>query len=88
MTTIALDTYKIITTLQSKGFSKSQAEALVEAVQENVQNFGFATKNDINELEHKLGKKISEVQIGIIKWITAALIAQAGLIVALLQLFA
>ena len=45
MQTLVIDTYKVVTRLQQKGFSKDQAEALVSAAQE-IDLSAFVTKND------------------------------------------
>jgi DNA-binding transcriptional MerR regulator len=53
MTSITLDTFKIIKFLKEKGFSGAQSEAIVETLQ-MVELDKVATKQDINELELKL----------------------------------
>ena len=75
MATIAVDTYKTVTRLQERGFTKQQAEALVEAAQE-IDLSAFATKADIKDLKDDL-----------IKWFSGMLLAQAAVVVALIQYF-
>ncbi len=71
---IAFDTHKFVKHLTEKGFTEEQAEALaVEQV--NLLNGNLATKTDIEALRADL-----------LKWMFGALIAQGGLIVALVKL--
>jgi hypothetical protein len=79
MATIALDTYKIITKLQQKGFTKDQAEALVSAAQDI----------DLSEIATKSDLKIAlyELKIDLLKWMSGMMLAQGALIVALIQYF-
>jgi hypothetical protein len=71
MATIALDTYKIITKLQQKGFTKEQAEALVEAAKEI----------DLSELATKAD--LAALKIDLIKWMIGTQLAYGALIVAI-----
>jgi hypothetical protein len=68
------DTHKLISKLQQRGFSAQQAEGITEALRE-LDASGLATKADLQELK-----------IDLIKWMTGALLAQAALVVGLLQL--
>ena len=71
---IAFDTHKFVKHLTEKGFTEEQAEALaVEQI--NLLNSNLATKTDIEALRADL-----------LKWMFGALIAQGGLIVALIKL--
>ena len=88
--TITFDTYKVVNMLQTKGFTKEQSEALLEVAKE-IDLSELVTKGDpkegLSELRTELSTKISNLQISLMKWITGMLLAQAGLIVALLQIF-
>jgi SOS response regulatory protein OraA/RecX len=75
MQTLVIDTYKIITRLQQKGFTKDQAEALVSAAQE-INLSGLATKEYV-------GEKINQQTWQLVFFMAA----QAALIVALIKLF-
>jgi hypothetical protein len=55
MATIAIDTHKVITRLQERGFTKDQAEALVAVAQE-VDVSALPTKADLKDLELRLYK--------------------------------
>jgi hypothetical protein len=70
MQTLVIDTYKVVTRLQQKGFSKDQAEALVSAAQE-IDLSAFVTKNDLNNLKLEM-----------IKWMVGTQLAYAAIIVA------
>ena len=71
---IAFDTHKFVKHLTEKGFTEEQAEALaIEQV--NLLNSNLATKTDLEALKVEL-----------LKWMFGALIAQGGLIVALVKL--
>ena len=71
---IAFDTHKFVKHLTEKGFTEEQAEALANE-QVNLLNGNLATKTDIEALRADL-----------LKWMFGALIAQGGLIVALVKL--
>ena len=71
---IAFDTHKFVKHLTEKGFTEEQAEALANE-QVNLLNGNPATKTDIEALRADL-----------LKWMFGALIAQGGLIVALVKL--
>jgi hypothetical protein len=74
MATIAIDTHKVITRLQERGFTKDQAEALVAVAQE-VDLSALATKADLAAFEARL-----------YKFLFTAMSAQTVLIVALIEL--
>ncbi len=64
MTAVTFDTYKIVQKLQSKGYSREQAEAFVEAIQEI--NFAdLATKKDLLELKFELLKWVVPLILGL-----------------------
>jgi len=75
MQTLVIDTYKVITRLQQKGFTKDQAEALVSAAQE-IDLSGIATKEYVAE-------KIYQQTWQLVFFMAA----QAALIVALIKIF-
>lgn len=59
--TLHLDTYKVVKLLQSKGYTKKEAEGFIEAIQE-ITLSGVATKQDVADLkediaEHKAATK-------------------------------
>ena len=71
---IAFDTHRFVKRLTESGFTEKQAEALAE---EHVAllNANLATKADL-----------AKVEANLLKWLISAMVAQAGLIVALLKL--
>lgn len=72
MQTLVIDTYKVVTRLQQKGFTRDQAEALVSAAQE-IDLSALATKNDLKDLK-----------IDLIKWMVGTQLAYGAIIVAIM----
>lgn len=75
---IAFDTHRFVKHLTQKGFTQEQAEALAEE-QVNLLDSNLATKADL-----ELG--LSHLKVELLKWMFGALIAQGGLVVALIKL--
>ncbi len=96
---IAFDTHRFVKRLTESGFTEKQAETLAE---EHVAllNANLATKADIaavkadiarveagmEALRHETKAAIEAVKAELVKWLFGALIAQGGLIVALVKL--
>ncbi len=59
--TLHFDTYKVVTLLKERGFTKKQAEGIMEAVQE-VTISGIATKEDLHKVETALRSEITKVE--------------------------
>ena len=78
---IAFDTHRFVKRLTESGFTEKQAETLAE---EHVAllNANLATKTDIAKIEAAIAK----VETNLLKWLFGALVAQGGLIVALIKL--
>lgn len=53
LATLHLDTYKVVQLLQSKGYTKKEAEGFIEAIQE-ITLSGVATKQDISDLKQDI----------------------------------
>ena len=85
MTTVTFDTLKFVT-LKAAGVPENQAEAFSEAFKDAQSDTELATKYDLKELELRLEARINEVKYDMIKWIAGMLIAQAGLVAALVRL--
>ena len=79
MQTLVIDTNGIVKKLEQRGFSRTQAEGITEALKE-LDTSKLATKAD---LEIALAKQT----VTIITWTTAMLLAQGALVVSLLQYF-
>jgi hypothetical protein len=75
MQTLVIDTNGIMKKLEQRGFSRTQAEGITEALKE-LDVSTLATKSDLKDLELRL-----------VKWIAGMLLAQGALIVALIQYF-
>ena len=71
---IAFDTHRFVKRLTETGFTEAQAEVLADE-QVNLLNSNLATKQDLEALKADL-----------FKWMVGALIAQGGVIVALVKL--
>ena len=52
----------------------------------NLLNSNLATKQDIISLEGRLKVEIANIKTELLKWMIGAMIAQAGLVVALIKL--
>jgi len=76
MTTLVKDSHQLIHFLQKKGYTKEQAEGLVEAVRE-FDTSNLATKADLDKLRADLYKYIFTIAAGQIT-ITVALIELIG----------
>ncbi|MDD2724604.1 MAG: DUF1640 domain-containing protein [Methylovulum sp.] len=86
MATITFDTYKFISTLIEAGFDAKQAEAVSRAFKEASGEADLSTKQDLRELELRLEAKINDIKFDLVKWIAGMLLAQAGLVAALVKL--
>lgn len=93
MSTITFDTYQFIKTLQDAGFERPQAEAVASAFKDASSQAEIATQNDIElvrrdirESELRLEAKISDIKYDLIKWIAGMLLAQIGIVAALVKL--
>ena len=85
---IAFDTYRFVKRLTESGFTERQAETRAE---EHVAllNANLATKTDVAALRTNIAQieaRIEAVKADLLKWMFGALIAQGGLIVALVKL--
>lgn len=93
MSTITFDTYRFIQTLQEAGFDQKQAVAVANAFKDASGEAEFATEDDIalvrqdiRELELRLKAEISDIKFDMVKWMAGMLLAQAGLVAALVKL--
>ena len=89
---IAFDTHRFVKRLTASGFTEQQAEALASE-QVNILNSNLATKADsdsvkasIDSLRQEIKADLESVKADLLKWMFGALIAQGGLIVALVKL--
>ncbi|MCY4167037.1 MAG: hypothetical protein OXE82_02020 [Rhodobacter sp.] len=92
---IAFDTHRFVKRLTDSGFTERQAETLAE---EHVAllNGNLATRFDVERVRvdvervraevAKVEARIEEAKSEILKWVFGALVAQGGLIVALVKL--
>ena len=89
---IAFDTHRFVKHLTENGFTEQQAEVLADE-QVHLLNANLATQadvaaihRDIEALRQETKAGLAEVKFDLLKWMTGALIAQGGVIVALLKL--
>ena len=78
---IAFDTHRFVKHLTENGFTEQQAEVLADE-QVHLLNSNLATQADVAAIQ----RDIAEVKADLLKWMVGALIAQGGVIVALLRL--
>ena len=78
---IAFDTHRFVKRLTESGFTERQAETLAEE-HVTLLNANLVTKIDIAEVK----AEIQAMKVDLLKWLFGALIAQGGLIVALVKL--
>jgi hypothetical protein len=86
MQTLVIDTNGIVKKLEQRGFSRTQAEGITEALKE-LDTSTLATKSDLNDAVQTLQVGMRDQAITMIKWMTGILLAQGALIVALIQYF-
>jgi hypothetical protein len=86
MQTLVIDTNGIVKKLEARGFSRTQAEGITEALKE-LDTSSLATNAALDSAVQKLQLAIRDQAITIITWMTGILIAQGALIVALIQYF-
>lgn len=89
---IAFDTHRFVKRLTETGFTEAQAEALADE-QVNLLNSNLANKQDIlslkadmEVLKADLERQMETHKADLLKWMIGALIAQGGVIVALIKL--
>jgi len=93
---IAFDTHRFVKRLTESGFTRKQAETLADE-QVALLNANLATKSDIAALKAEFKADIAALKAEfkadiaalkaeLIKWMFGALIAQTGIVVALIKL--
>lgn len=97
MSTITFDTHEFFNELKNAGFSEQQAEtitklqkaaasATLEQARVEYELDEVATKHDLNELNLSLRAEVSGIKYDLVKWIAGMMLAQAGVIAALVKL--
>ena len=72
MTTLPLDTHRLITRLKGRGFSEEQAAGITEALQE-LDLSQLATRADLRELELRMILKLGSIVVACITVATSIL---------------
>jgi hypothetical protein len=86
MQTLVTDSSLVVRKLEKKGFTRTQAEGISDALKE-LDTSTLATKADLDTAVTTLQLAMRDQALSIIKWMTSILIAQGALIVALIQYF-
>jgi len=89
MSTLTFDTLKFANQLKTAGVPAGHAEAEAKALSEVFEtNLGeLATKADLREVETGLRHEMASMKFELLKWMIGLLIAQTGLLLALLKFF-
>ncbi len=92
---IAFDTHRFVKRLTESGFTEKQAETLAEehvallnsnlATKADIESLRQETKAGIEALRHETVATIAGVKADLVKWLFGGMIAQGGLIVALVK---
>ena len=77
MQTLVIDTNGIVKKLEQRGFSRTQAEGITEALKE-LDTSTLATKADLEDAVKTLQIATNQQAVTMMKWVTGILIAQAG----------
>lgn len=93
MSAVTFDTLKFVETLIGHGIPNEQAKGIAEAFKDAHAEGEIATQDDIalvrqdiRELELRMDAKISDIKFDMVKWMAGMLLAQAGLVAALVKL--
>jgi hypothetical protein len=84
MQTLVIDTNGIIKKLEQRGFTRTQAEGITEALKE-LDTSTLATKSDLKDAVQAIELALSKATTTLLIWMTGALLAQGALVVALIQ---
>lgn len=85
MTVVTFDTLKFAKRLESAGIPAAHAEAMAEAFQEATGE-ELVTQSYLDTRIAQVEAKIAESASSMVKWMAGLLIAQAGLVAALVKL--
>ena len=88
MTTITFDTQELVNDLESSGFTRQQSEIVVSVLKKAQGE--LATKDDLHHeiegLKSTTKTDLLELKVDIVKWVGALMLAQVGIIAALVKL--
>ena len=82
---LVFDTHRFVKRLTNAGMDEAVAEALADE-QANLLRENLATKAGLAATEAKLMERMAELKAELLRWTYGALIAQAGIIVAVIKL--
>ncbi|KJV06319.1 hypothetical protein [Methylocucumis oryzae] len=88
MATITFDTLELVDKLKAAGFEQAQAETVVRVISQAQDNLVSNATLDhrLKETELRLEASINDIKFDLVKWIAGMLLAQAGLVAALVKL--
>ena len=84
MQTLVIDTNGIVKKLEARGFSRTQAEGITDALKE-LDVSSLVTKSDVKDLRRDIEVAMGRQTVQLLTWMTGMLVAQGALIVALIQ---
>jgi uncharacterized protein Smg (DUF494 family) len=88
MATITFDTQELVNDLESSGFTRQQSEIVVSVLKKAQGE--LATKDDLHHeiegLKSTTKTDLLEIKVDIVKWVGALMLAQVGIIAALVKL--
>ncbi|MBF0239697.1 MAG: DUF1640 domain-containing protein [SAR324 cluster bacterium] len=82
---LVFDTLQFYNRLEKAGFTKDQAEIVTELVKET-QEKSFESISENLATKDELRHEINQAKLDLIKWIITLLLAQTGIIAALVKL--
>ncbi len=82
MTTVIFDTQELVHERENNGFTRQQSEIVVTVLKKAQGE--LATKSDIASLASKTD--LLELKVDLVKWVGALMLAQVGIIAALVKL--
>ncbi len=82
MTSMTMDTHRIVKRFKDAGFTEAQAELITDVVRETVRDSieELATKNDLDKLEFALRSDIKQLRLELIVQFGGMLIIAVGVI--------
>jgi hypothetical protein len=85
MTSATFDTLNFAKRLEQLGFTREQSEGFAQ-LQREIVDERLATKQDIKDLRAEMREMEYRLTVNITKWVAGMLLAQAGVVAALVKL--
>ena len=87
MTGVTFDTHQLIKELETKGFSRDQAEGINSALKNVITVSEVATQRDIKELEINLRHEMKEMELRLTMKIGTLIVAALGFLTAIQKIY-